>query len=52
MKEYNLTKDETTKIMTATKEKTVKLELEKLKLTDGVEAPNCYSHITKIKVID
>lgn len=52
MKSFTLTKDETSKIMNSTKENPIKLELEKSKLTGGIGAPNCYSHITNIKVIE
>jgi len=52
MKSYSLSKEDTEKILATTKKRTVTLELEKLKLSNGGHAPNCYSHITNIKVVD
>lgn len=52
MKGYELLKDDTSKIMNSTKEKPVILELERLKFSSGSYAPSCYSHITKITVIE
>ncbi len=48
MQEYKLSKDDTTKIMNATSEKPVVLELEKLPYSGGRGAPTCTSHFTTI----
>jgi len=52
MKGYNLSKEDTIKIMNATKDNPITLELERLELTSPGDAPNCYSHITTIKIVD
>ena len=52
MKSYNLSKEDTTKIMNATKENPITLKLERLELTSPGDALSCYSHITTIKVVD
>ena len=52
MNGYSLTKEETSKIINSSKDKTITLEIERFKLTGGSDAPICYSHITNIKIID
>ncbi len=42
---------DTATILSATADKPVALELEKLKYTSGVGAPDCYSHFTTIQVL-
>ena len=50
MKEYELSVDETEKIMNSTKNSLVKLEIEIFKHTSGMGAPKCYSWISTISV--
>lgn len=52
MKDFSFSTSNTNKIMSSTKENPVKLELGKLKLTNGGFATTCYSHMTTIDVID
>ena len=50
MKNYELSQEDSDKILNATESNPIKLKLEKALYTGGVEAPICYSHITKIMV--
>lgn len=52
MMNYKLSEKDTNRIMNSTKENPIKLELERLMFTSGSGAPNCYSHITNIKIVD
>ena len=51
-KEYSISQSDTQKILTATKEKPVRLDIERLMYTGGRGAPTCYSHFATFKVID
>lgn len=51
-KEYTISKDDTQKILSATKEKPVRLAVERLEYTGGRGAPTCYSHFATFKVIN
>ena len=50
--QYEISVDDTKKIMNSTKENPIKLKLERLPLTYGSWAPICYSHITTISIED
>ena len=47
---HELSNEDTTKILNSTKENPIILELSKEKFTNGGGAPQCYSHISTIKV--
>ena len=49
-KKYELSQEDSDKILNATENNPIKLKLEKLPLTTGGGAPMCYSHITTIKI--
>ncbi len=51
-KNYELSKEDSDKILNATENNPVRLKLEKLVLSDGTDAPICYSFINSIVVID
>lgn len=51
LKEYKLSKEDTAKIINATAEKPLVLELERLKFTSGSGAPTCYSHFTTFTLL-
>lgn len=50
LKEYELSLEDSDKILNASESSPIKLKLEKLPLTYGGDAPICYSHITTIEV--
>lgn len=50
MQEYVLDEASTTQLMNSTKEAPVTLEVERYKFTGGSGAPDCYSHISTIKI--
>ena len=52
LKEYELSQEDSSKILNATESNPIKLKLERLPLTYGGGAPVCYSHITTIEVED
>ncbi len=49
---YELSEEDSNKILNATESNPIKLKLEKLPLTYSGGAPICYSHITTIEVVD
>lgn len=51
-KEYNLSLEDSNKIFNSNVNNPIKLRLNRLELSGGKDAPSCYSHITKIEVID
>ena len=50
-KYFELSKEDSKLIFNATKDKPVRLKLERLQYTSGTGAPACYSHITKVQVV-
>jgi len=50
-KEYTLSKDESLRILAATAESPITLEITKLKQDSGSGAPTCYSHFTTFKIV-
>ena len=51
-KGYEISQEDSSKILNATENNPVRLKLERLALSYGKGAPVCYSHITKIEVVD
>ena len=52
LKYFELSKNDSKKILSSTKSNPVRLRLERLVYTSGSWAPACYSHITNIDVVD
>ena len=50
MKSYELTKEDSSKIMNSKENKPIKLEVEIYKFTGGSGAPECYSYISRVEV--
>lgn len=51
-KEYEMSQENSSKILNATKDNPIKVKLERLIYSSGKGAPICTSHITKIEVVD
>jgi hypothetical protein len=49
---YEISKSDTEKILSATKEKPIRIEIERFKLTTGRGAPSCYSHFATFKIVN
>lgn len=49
---YTMDKENTSKIINSSSSNTIRLNIEKLKVKDGVGADDCYSHATKISIVE
>ncbi len=50
--EYEISKEDSSKILNATENNPIRLKLERLVYSSGKGAPICYSHITKVEIVE